>query len=97
MEILIIITNGLSVLSLIALLIILLMVTKEGNDERTHFMGYKLFSFLFFFLLAGISLIILITGWKTISYTLLRVSITTLFSLTIFAGLGFWLYLNKKT
>lgn len=54
-----------------------------------------IFRFLFTFLLTGLALIIVVTGWRTLDYTQLRVSITTLFSLNILAGLGYWIYLIK--
>jgi hypothetical protein len=95
METIINITNGLTVLSFIAFLILMILVKKEGKDERSQFMGYKLFRFLFTFLLAGLALIIVVTGWRTLDYTQLRVSITTLFSLNILTGLGYWIYLSK--
>ena len=58
-------------------------------------MGYRLFSFLFTFLLGGLTLILVYTGWKEVDYTQLRVSITTLMSLNILLGLGYWVYLSK--
>ncbi|AXM88216.1 MULTISPECIES: hypothetical protein [Anoxybacillus] len=88
-------TNILAVLALAAFLVLIFLIKREGNDERTQYMVYKLFSFLFTFLLIGLSLIIIVTGWKTIDYTLLRVSITTLMSLNIFVGLVYWIYLSK--
>jgi hypothetical protein len=96
METIITVTNGLSVLSLLAFIFLGFLMKKEGKDERAQFMAYKLFSFLFTFLLGGLALIIFVTGWKTIDYTLLRVCITTLMSLTIFAGLGYWMYIRRS-
>ncbi|MBE2914362.1 hypothetical protein [Anoxybacillus flavithermus] len=87
--------NILAVLALAAFLVLIFLIKREGNDERTQYMVYKLFSFLFTFLLIGLSLIIIVTGWKTIDYTLLRVSITILMSLNIFVGLVYWIYLSK--
>lgn len=95
MEMFINLTNGLTVLAFFAFLVLIFLIKKEGKDERTQYMGYKLFSFLFTFLLIGLALIIAVTGWKTIDYTLLRVSITTLMSLNILVGLGYWIYLSK--
>jgi ABC-type proline/glycine betaine transport system permease subunit len=95
METLIIITNGLSAFAFFAFVILVVLIKKEGKDERAQYMSYKLFSFLFTFLLAGLGLIIFVTGWKTIDYTLLRVAITTLMSLNIFVGLGYWIYISK--
>ncbi|WP_297990254.1 hypothetical protein [Anoxybacillus sp.] len=88
-------TNGLTVLALAAFLVLIFLIKREGKDERTQYMVYKLFSFLFTFLLIGLSLIIIVTGWKAMDYTLLRVSITTLMSLNIFVGLVYWIYLSK--
>jgi ABC-type proline/glycine betaine transport system permease subunit len=96
METLINITNGLTAFAFFAFVILVVLVKKEGKDERAQYMGYKLFSFLFTFLLGGLALIIFVTGWKPIDYTLLRVCITTLMSLNIFVGLGYWLYIRKK-
>lgn len=96
METLINITNGLTGFAFLAFLVLLVLVNKEGKDERAVYMGYKLFAFLFVFLLAGLSLIIFITGWQPIEYILLRVYITSLMSLTIFAGLLYWLFIRKK-
>ena len=96
METLITITNGLTVIAFFMFLGLVFLVTKEGKDERAILLGYKLFSFLFIFLLCGLSLIIFYTGWKTLDYVSLRVYITTLMSLTIFAGFFYWLILRKK-
>ncbi|MFC4560179.1 hypothetical protein ACFO3D_18645 [Virgibacillus kekensis] len=96
MDLLITITNGLTVVALVAFLILMGLVKKEGRDERSQYMGYKLFSFLFTFLLGGLALIIFVTSWKTIDYTLLRICITTLMSLNLLAGLGYWIYITKK-
>jgi hypothetical protein len=89
------VSNGLTVLAFVAFLALIYLVKKEGKDERTQYMGYKLFSFLFAFLLCGLVLIIFVTGWKTIDYTTLRVCITSLMSLNIFVGLGYWIFLSK--
>jgi len=95
-ELLINITNGVSIMALVGVIVLAILIKKEGTDERARFMGYKLFSYLFTFLLAGLSLIILVTGWNAIGYALLRICITSLFSLTILVGLGYWIYLSKK-
>ncbi|KHF29440.1 hypothetical protein LR68_01801 [Anoxybacillus sp. BCO1] len=89
-------TNGLSVLAFLAFLVLIFFIKKEGKDERAQYIGYKFFSFLFTFLSIGLGLIVAVTGWKNIDYTLLRGSITTLISLTILIGLGYWIYLSKK-
>ena len=96
MELFITITNGLSVLALAALVVFVILIKKEGNDERTQYMEFKLLRFLYIFLLGGLSLIIFVTGWKTIDYRLLRVCITSLMSLNIFVGLGYWIYISKN-
>ncbi|MEK0314527.1 hypothetical protein [Cohnella sp. 56] len=96
MELLTDITNGVSLIALFGVIVLSVLVKKEGTDERARFMGFKLFSFLFTFQLAGLSLIILVTGWNDIGYTWLRICITSLFSLTILVGLGYWIYLGKK-
>lgn len=90
------ITNGLSVFSLLALITLIALTSKEGRDERAQLMSYKLTSFLFIFLLGGLALVILVTGWITIDYVQLRVYITALMSLTIIMGLGYWIYISKK-
>lgn len=59
-------------------------------------MEYKLFRFLFVFMLAGLALIMFMTGLKPIDYTLLRVCITTLMSLTVIIGLVFWGLIKRK-
>ncbi|WP_156877753.1 hypothetical protein [Shimazuella kribbensis] len=96
METLITITNGLSAFAFFAMIVFVILVMKEGKDERAQLMGYRLYRLLFTFLLGGLALIIFVTGWKEFDYTLLRVCITTLFSLTIFVGLGYWILLRKK-
>ncbi|WP_042416774.1 hypothetical protein [Geomicrobium sp. JCM 19038] len=96
METLINITNGLTAFALFAFVILVILMKKEGKDERAQYLGYKLFSFLFTFLMGGLALIIFITGWEPIDYILLRVCITTLMSLNIFIGLGYWIYISKK-
>jgi hypothetical protein len=96
METFITISNGLAAFSFLALVILIVLVSKEGKDERAQLMGYRLFRFLFVFLWSGLALIILVTGWKAIDYTQLRVYISTVLSLTIILGLGFWIYLRKK-
>ncbi|WP_280770375.1 hypothetical protein [Salipaludibacillus daqingensis] len=96
MEMLINVTNGITVVAFFAFLVLIFLVRREGKDERTQYMGYKLFRFLFTFLLGGLALIIFITGGQTVDYTLLRVSLTSLMSLTILVGLGYWLYISKK-
>ncbi|WP_409297017.1 hypothetical protein V1498_04000 [Peribacillus sp. SCS-26] len=95
MERIIYVTNGLSVLAFAAFLVLIFLFKKEGRDERARYMGYRLFSFLFAFLLGGLSLIIFITGTEAFTYIQLRVSITALMSLNLLAGLGYWLYLRK--
>ncbi|MCH5585211.1 hypothetical protein MK805_09545 [Shimazuella sp. AN120528] len=90
------ITNGLAVFAFLALIVLVILISKEGKDERAQLMGYKLFRFLLVFLWVGLALVIFVTGWKTIDYTQLRVCITTLMSLTIILGLGYWVYLSKK-
>lgn len=96
MDTLITITNGLAVAAFIAFLIMVALVRREGKDERSQFMGHKLFSFLFTFLFGGLALIIVVTGWRTLDYAQLRVCITTLMSLNILVGLGYWIYLSKR-
>lgn len=96
MELLIRITNGLAVVAFLAFLAMTVLVKKEGRDERTQYMGHKLFSFLFAFLFGGLALIIVVTSWRTLNFTLLRVLITSLMSLSILLGLGYWLYLVRK-
>lgn len=96
METIITVTNGLSGIAFFVFLGLVILVAKEGKDERSTFLGYKLFSFLFVFLLGGLSLIIFYTGWRTLDYVMLRVCITTLMSLTIFAGLSYWLIIRNK-
>jgi hypothetical protein len=97
MDLVLNITNGLAVFAFLAFLILVFLIKMEGKDERTQFMGYKLFSFLFTFLLGGLSLIIFITAWKELSYIQLRVCITTLMSLNLLLGLGYWIYLSKTS
>jgi hypothetical protein len=89
-------TNGLAAVSFFVFVGLIILVTKEGKDERATLLGYKLFSFLFVFLLCGLSLIIFFTGWKTIDYVMLRVCITTLMSLTILAGSFYWIIIRRK-
>lgn len=96
METWIAINNGLTVLALLAFGVLVLLVAKEGQDERSRWMGFKLFRFLFLLLLGGLAAIILVTGWVTVDYETLRSWITLLMSLVIFAGLGYWLYLRNK-
>ncbi len=96
METVISVTNGLAALAFFAVIALVLLIKREGRDERAQYMGYKLFSFLFTFLLGGLAVIIVATGWKPVDYTLLRVCITTLMSLNIFVGLGYWLYIRKR-
>jgi hypothetical protein len=90
------ISNGLAVLAFIALIGLVILIKNAGNDERTQFMGYKLFSFLYTFLLCGLALIIFITAWIPFDYVMLRVCITSLMSLNILIGLGYWIYISKK-
>ncbi len=96
METIITLTNVLTGIAFFVFLGLVILVAKEGKDERATLLGYKLFSFLFVFLLGGLSIIILYTGWKSLDYTMLRVCITTLMSLTIFVGLFYWLIIRKK-
>jgi hypothetical protein len=96
LEVLTNITNGVSIMALVGIIVLTVLIKKEGSDERSRFMGYKLFGFLFTFQLAGLSLIILVTGWNAIGYDLLRICITSLFSLTFLVGLGYWIFLSKK-
>ncbi|MGA8943792.1 MAG: hypothetical protein WB502_13935 [Thermoactinomyces sp.] len=96
METAIMITNGLSGFAFFAFLGLVVMIAREGKDERARFLGYKLFNFLFVFLFGGLSIIIFYTGWVDVEYKVLRVSITTLFSLTIFSGLIYWMAIRKK-
>ncbi|ALX48799.1 hypothetical protein [Lentibacillus amyloliquefaciens] len=96
MQTLISLTNGLSVVALLAFIILVAMVSKEGQDERAQYMGYKLYSFLFTLLFIGLSLIVFITGWQSIDYVLLRVFITTLMSITIVVGLVYWLIIRRN-
>lgn len=95
METLISITNNLSVFALLAFVALIVLAAKEGNDERASLLGYKLFRFLFVFLLSGLSLIIFYTGWVTIDYVLLRVCLTTLMSVTMFAALIYWMIIRR--
>lgn len=90
------ITNGLTMLALLGLVALIMLMKREGNDERTHYMWYRMFRFLFVFLWFGLALLILVTAWKTIDYALLRVCITSLSSLTIFVGLGYWIYISNS-
>ncbi|MBB6675358.1 hypothetical protein [Cohnella nanjingensis] len=96
METVLTITNGLSGIAFLACIGLVILVAKEGQDERARLLGYKLFSFLFVFLIGGLSLIICYTGWKTIDYVILRICMTTLMSLTIFVGLFYWMIIRKK-
>lgn len=96
METIITVTNGLTVIAFFVFVGLVILVAKEGKDERAIFLGYKLFSFLFTFLLGGLALIIFFTGWNTLDYVTLRVCITTLMSLTIVVALGYWLILRHK-
>lgn len=96
METIINITNGLHVIAIVAIVLLVVLVRRGGSDERAQYMGYKLYSFLFTFMLVGLSLIILVTGWYPVEYTMLRVYITTLFSLNVFVGIIYWLYLKQK-
>lgn len=96
METLINITNGLTAFAFFAFVILVILMKKEGKDERAQYLGYKLFSFLFTFLLGGSALIIFITAWKPMDYALLRICITTLISLNLLVGLGYWFYISKK-
>jgi hypothetical protein len=93
---LITITNGLSALAFFASIVFVVLVMKEGKDERAQLMGYRLFRLLFVFLWGGLAIVILVTGWKPFDYILLRVCISTLLSLTIFLGLGYWVLLRRK-
>lgn len=95
-ETVIAVTNGLAGFAFFAFLGLVVLVAKEGKDERAQFLGYKLFSFLFVFLFGCLSLIIFYTGWVSVEYEVLRVAITTLSSLTIFSGLIYWLIIRKK-
>lgn len=90
------ITNGLTVVAFLVFLLFVYFIAKEGNDERATFLKFKLFSFLFTFLLSGLALIILYTGWVPLNYVMLRVSITSLMSLTVIVGFLYWLILRKK-
>lgn len=90
------VTNGLTVFAFLALVVLVILISKEGKDERVQLMGYKLFRFLFVFLFGGLALVIFVTGWKSIDYIQLRVCITTLMSLAVILGLGYWVYLSKK-
>jgi len=95
MDFLITVSNGLTVLAFFAFLIISVFVKREGKDERSQMMGYKLMSFLFTFLFGGLALIIFVTGWFDIDYTLLRVSISLLLSLTVLMGSIYWFSLKR--
>lgn len=89
-------TNVIGVLAFIVFVILTVFMAKEGHDERTQYMKYKLYSFLFTCLLLGLSLVLFITAWFDTNYTMLRVSITTLFSLVIIIGGLYWSYLTQK-
>lgn len=89
-------TNGLTALAFFAFVILVILIKKEGKDERAQYLGYRLFSFLFTFLLGGLALILFVTAWNPLDYISLRMSITTLMSLNIFVGLGYWIYMSKK-
>lgn len=96
MDTIITLTNGLTGIAFFILVGLIILVAREGKDERAALLGYKLFSFLFVFLLGGLSLIILYTGWRTLDYELLRVCMTTLMSLTVVVGFVYWLILRRK-
>ncbi|MFC3885486.1 hypothetical protein ACFOU2_19230 [Bacillus songklensis] len=96
METIITVTNGLTAIAFFIFVGLVILVAKEGRDERATLLGYKLFNFLFIFLFGGLSLIVFYTGWNTLDYTTLRVCITTLMSLTIFAALFYWLIIRNK-
>ncbi|WLR51892.1 hypothetical protein LC040_02990 [Bacillus tianshenii] len=96
METYISISNGLTAFAFFAFIILLFLVKREGKDERAQYMGYKLLGLLYTFLFGGLSILIFVTGWETVSYTMLRVSLSMLLSLHIFLGLGYWVYLTRK-
>ncbi|GEB76623.1 hypothetical protein [Sporolactobacillus inulinus] len=96
MEKIIMFTNSMTVVAFFVVIGLVLSVAKEGKDERAVIMAYRLFRFLFVFLCGLLSLIILLTSWRTLDYVTLRVCLTTSMSLTVLAGFVYWLIIRKK-
>lgn len=96
MEKIIMFTNSMTITAFFAVIGLVLSVAKEGKDERAVLMAYRLFRFLFVFLLGLLSLIILYTSWEPLDYVSLRVCLTTSMSLTVFVGIVYWQIIRKK-
>jgi hypothetical protein len=88
--------NAISSITFLVFIVLMIIMKREGDDERAQAMQYRLFRFSFFFVMAGLSFLILISGWIEMTYTTFRSLTTTMFSLTLISALCYWLYLQRK-
>lgn len=89
-------SSGLALLAIAAFVALVILITREGTDERARTMGYKLYSALFLILFSGLGLVAFISGFYTINYHQLRSCISVLMSLTIIYGLIYWIIIKRN-
>ncbi|GLI84823.1 hypothetical protein ANABIO32_25400 [Rossellomorea marisflavi] len=88
--------NGLAGLSFFSFFILMISMTKEGNDERTLLISNKLFKGLYSFIIVGLALILVINVRIEINFNDFKSLLKLLLSLHLFFGLGYWFYLLKR-
>jgi hypothetical protein len=89
-------TNGLALVAIVAFIALVLLITKEGTDERAKLMGFKLYGSLFLLLFGGLALITFVSGFYMINYQQLRMTLSILMSITVLWGLLYWIILKKN-